>query len=112
MPAPNLRTPWANRLQLLARFACLLACMLVPLVGTHWPWPGFALVALLCAVTTTREPSGARRRFLYACVTNLGAGWLIAHFVPKPLMRLALAGTVPVMFMGLLQMDPPRVSSL
>jgi FtsH-binding integral membrane protein len=86
--------------------------MLIPLVGVHWPWSYFVLVAVLCAITTSREPAGARRRFLFACLTNLGAGWLIATFVHKPLMQVALAGTVPVMFMGLLQLDPPRVSSL
>jgi hypothetical protein len=112
VPAPNHANPWSNRLQLLARFVSMLACMLVPIVGLHWPWPCFAIIAAVCVVTAAREPIGARRRFLFACASNLGAGFLIATFVHKPLMQAALAGTVPVMFMGLLQLDPPKVSSL
>jgi len=112
VPAPNRSTPWSNRLQLLARFASMLACMFAPIMGVHWPWPGLALIAVACVVTSAREPVGARRRFLFACVSNLGAGFVIANFVHKPLMQVALAGTVPVMFMGLLQLDPPKVSSL
>jgi energy-coupling factor transporter transmembrane protein EcfT len=112
LPAPNHANPWFNHLQLVARFASMLACMLVPIAGLHWPWPFVALIAVGCVVTAAHEPAGARRRFLFACASNLGAGFLIAAFVHKPLMQAALAGTVPVMFMGLLQLDPPKVSSL